>query len=163
MQVNGLSSGYPDATALSKREETQKTADGRATRPLEAQLGSAIGPSTVFAEILSKYDVKAITPVEFSAMTQKLYEAGAISDEELQQLTAIRHDLDTAGVDADESIDLLQYYVDQIEKLQRRWDASAPPPPESQQLSPLLRRLDWIEKFALIQAAPDSIGFTAMA
>jgi len=163
MQINGLSSGYPDATALSKREETQQTGDGRAARPIEAQPGSANGPSTVFAEILSKYDVKDITPAEFSAMTQKLYEAGAISDEELQQLTAIRHDLDTAGIDPDESVDLMQHYVDQIEKLQRRSDVSEPSPSDSRQLSPLLRRLDWIEKFALIQAAPDSIGFSAMA
>ncbi len=160
MQVNGVSSGYPDPTLPGRQAEPGQASGAPG---VEVQLGSSIGPSTVLAEILSKYDVTDITPMEFSAMVQKLYEAGAISENELQQLSAIRHELDAGGVDPDGSLDLLEYYVDKIEKLQRRFDPSEGQPPDAEQLGPLLRRLDWIEKFALVQAAPDTVGFSAVA
>ena len=163
MQINGVSTAYPDPTTLGKQGEAQQASDTRSPRAVEVQLGSSIGPSTVLAEILSKYDVTDISPTEFSQMIQKLYEASAITEKELQQLTVIRHELDASGVEADESIDLLQYYVDKIEKIQRRFDASDGPPAENERLGPLLRRLDWIEKFAMVQAAPDTIGFSAVA
>ncbi len=163
MQINGVPAGYPDPTALEARGQTSEPFGGGGSRAVEVQLGSAVGPRAALAEILSKFDVTDISPTEFSEMIQKLYEAGAIAETELQQLTAIRHDLDTDGVEADESIDLLEYFVEKIEKLQRRLGDLEGPPAEHQQLGPLLRRLDWIEKFALIQSAPDAAGLDAVA
>lgn len=161
MQVSSVSAGYPDPTSLGKRGEAHPPG-AAAARTVEIQLGSEVGP-TAAAEILSKFDVTDISPGEFSEMIQKLYVAGVISDEELQQLTAVRHELDTDGIEPDESIDLLEYYARKIEKMQRRLDVSDGPPAAHQRLGPLLRRLDWIEKFALIQAAPDAIGLDARA
>ena len=115
------------------------------------------------AEILSRYDVTDISPAEFSKMIQKLFEAGTLSDNELQQLAAIRLDLDIDGIEADESIDLLEFYARKIKKLQNRLSDSDAPAADHQQLSPLLHRLDWLEKFALIQSAPEAIGLNALA
>ena len=163
MQISNVLSGYPDPTALGKRGETAQTAGARGSQTVELRGSTAAESSAALAEILSHYDVADISPAEFTEMIQKLYEAAAISDKELQQLAAIRHDLDTADIDPDESLDLLEFYAEKIEKLQRRLDESEGPSARRQQLGPLLRRLDWIEKFSLIQSAPDAIGLDAMA
>lgn len=163
MQVRSVSAGFPDPAALGKRGETGPVAAGTPPRAVEAQVGAGAGSSATLAHILAKYDVTEISPSEFSEMIQKLYEADAILEQELQQLAAIRHDLDTDGVEPDESINLLEYYSEKIEGLQRRFDTSDGPPASHEQLGPLLRRLDWIEKFALIQSAPDAVGLDAVA
>ena len=163
MQVSGISAGFSDPPALGKRAEMSEVAGRRTPRSVDVHVGSAVGPTAHLAQILSKYDVTDISPIELSEMIQKLYEAGTISENELQQLATIRHDLDTDGVEPDESIDLLEYYVEKIEKLQRRLDDADDPPGSHQQLGPLLRRLDWIQKFALIQSAPDTINLDAVA
>ena len=69
-------------------------------------------------EILSKYDVKDISPDEFSEMIQKLADKGVISQKELQDLSAVRGDLDKAGVGADESINLVEFYQQRIQEAQ---------------------------------------------
>ena len=114
------------------------------------------------AEILSRYDVTDISPTEFSQMIQKLFEAGTLSEKELQQLAAVRLDLDLEGVEADESIDLLEFYARKVKKAQRQLSDSDGPS-DREQLGPLLGRLDWLQKFALIQSAPDAIGLNALA
>jgi hypothetical protein len=96
-------------------------------------------------------------------MIQRLFEAGTLSEQELQQLAAIRIDLDLEGVEADESIDLLEFYAQKIEKAQRRLSDADATAADRQQLGPLLLRLDWLEKFALIQTTPDVIGLDAVA
>ena len=126
-------------------------------------MSSAVMSSTVAGEILARYDVTDITPREFSEMVQKLYETGTISETELQQLAVIRQDMDLEDLDPDESIDLMEFYVKKIEKAQRQFEDLDGPPQPHQQLTPLLRRLDWIEKFALVQSAPDAIGLDAVA
>ena len=163
MQVSSILAGYPDPTALGKRGETGEAAASRPAETVQLDAASAAGRAAALAEILSRYDVTDICPTEFSEMIQKLYEAGAISENELQQLAAIRLELDTEGVEADESIDLLEFYVDKIEKAQRRLEDSDDAPASRQQLGPMLRRLDWVQKFALIQSAPDAIGLDATA
>ncbi len=163
MQISNVLPGYSDPAALGKRGEATESVGGRIAAAVDNALSPANKPQAELADILSKYDVTDISPMEFTEMIQKLFEAGAISETELQQLAAVRHDLETEGVDPDESIDLLEFYVEKIEKLQRRRDDSDGLPGSHQQLGPMLRRLDWIEKFALIQSAPDAIGLDALA
>ena len=161
MQIRSVLAGHPDWTALGGGGDVGEAA-GR--RPAESAPphGPALKKSAA-AEIISRYDVHSISPLEFSEMVQKLYEAGAISQTELQQLAAIRHDLDAEGLKPEESVDLLGFYVQQIESLQRRMDPSDGPPKNHEQLGPMLRRLDWVEKLALIQATPDAIGLDEVA
>jgi len=160
MQIRNIFAGYRDLAAFARGGEKVETAAGRSAEN-SRQTASSEKPIAALAEILSRYDVTDISPTEFSEMVQRLYDAGAISEEELQQLAAIRHDLDTEDVEADESIDLLEFYARKIERT-RRTMSDSDAPPAGRQLGPLLNRLDWLEKFALIQSAPDAIGLDAV-
>ncbi len=162
MQIPNVSAGYPDPAALSKGGETVEAAGSRPPKAGEIHAFSAGAGTTAMAEILSRYDVTDISPAEFSQMIQKLFEAGTLSEKELQQLAAVRLDLDLEGVEADESIDLLEFYARKVKKAQRQLSDSDDPS-DREQLGPLLGRLDWLQKFALIQSAPDAIGLDAVA
>ncbi|HUT09418.1 MAG TPA: hypothetical protein VMY42_02895 [Thermoguttaceae bacterium] len=162
MQIRNIFAGYRDLAAFGRGGETVETAAGRSPENSE-RAASSERPVAALAEILSRYDVTDISPTEFSEMTQRLYDAGTISEEELQRLAAIRHDLDIEGVEGDESIDLLEFYARKIERTQRTMTDSEDSPAAGRQLGPLLNRLDWVEKFALIQSAPDAIGLDALA
>ncbi|OHB66941.1 MAG: hypothetical protein A2V70_08585 [Planctomycetes bacterium RBG_13_63_9] len=163
MQVSNITANHRDLTGFTKSGQPTAGPAGGKIETLGSRVGSAGRSTEALAEIVSKYDVTEISPSEFTEMIQELYEAGAISEDELQQLTAIRHDLETAAVAPDESIDLLEFYTEQIERVQRRTDDSDGPPGEHEQVGPLLRRLDWIEKFALVQSAPETVGLDVMA
>lgn len=163
MRINNVSAGYSDPTALGKRGEAIEVAGSRDGDALELHLPVSGERNEALREILGRYDVTDTTPAEFTEMIQKLYKAGAISDAELQQLAAVRHDMDTDGLEPDESLDLLEYYADKIQHAQRRMEDAEGAAAQRQQLGPLLRRLDWIEKFSLIQSNPSAIGLDAMA
>lgn len=163
MQIRNVSADHPDPTTLAKPGDTGEATGSRPPKAGELHAFSATRETAALAEILSRYDVTDISPTEFSQMIQRLFGAGALSEKELQQLAAIRIDLDVDGVEADESVDLLEFYARKIKKLQSRLSDSDTPAADHQQLSPLLHRLDWLEKFALIQSAPEAIGLDAVA
>jgi hypothetical protein len=163
MQISFVPLAQHDPLALGKRDEAGAPGAGSTpqTAPLVARPTGEHQAAVV--EILTRYDVTDISPAEFSEMIQKLYEAGAIAEDDVDQLARIRLDLEAAGLEPHDSLDLLEFYVERIQKLQRRLSESEGPGDGTEQLGPLLRRLDWIEKFALIQSAPDSIGLDAVA
>lgn len=163
MQISSVFAGYPDPGALGGRGETASPAERRPSAGAENPAASAAARSTFFGEILVRYDVTDITAREFSEMIQQLQDAGAISREELQQLAMIRLDLDAEGVDPDDAVDLLEFYAEKIEDLRRRLGESGDWAQRRTRLGPLLVRLDWIQKFALIQSAPDAVGLDATA
>ena len=111
------------------------------------------GNSAAVRAILAQYDVTDITPNEFSQMTQKLYEAGAISQQDLQELNGVRTDLLAAGADSDESVNLVDFYTQKIQATQSQLK-TVDPATQQQQLGPLVRRLDWMEKFKAMKEEP---------
>jgi hypothetical protein len=161
MQISNVLNNFSDAT-LPKRGESVESADIAMHEDGQQFSASFAGRAEALADILSQYDVSDISPGQFSKMIQKLFDAGVLSDGELQQLAVVRLDLDLAGMDADESVDLLDFYSKKIDGIQRRADLSDDVPPAKDQLASLFRRLDWIEKFATIQANPDSTGLNAL-
>ncbi len=161
MQISNVLNDFSDAT-LRKRGESVEPADIAMREDGQQLAASFAGRAEALGDILSQYDVSDISPGEFSEMIQKLFNAGVLSDGELQQLAVVLLDLDLAGMDADESVDLLDFYSKKIDKIQRQIDLSDDGQPGENQLTPLLRRLDWIEKFSMIQANPDSIGLNAL-
>jgi hypothetical protein len=163
MQISNVLAGHPDPAALAKRGESVEAAAGRPPKAVGRQAVTSTASAAAMADILSDYDVTDISPAQFSEMIQKLFDAGTISQQELQQLAAIRLDLDLENVEADESVDLLEFYTRKIEKIQRGLSDSDTPATGQQQLAPLLSRLDWLEKFALIQSSPEIIGLDAVA
>ena len=91
-------------------------------------------------------------------MIQKLYKAGAISEKDYQELSTVRGDLEKAGIDSDESVNMLEFYSDKVSKAQKALDATLDDASRQQSLGSDKRRLDWMQKFAAIQANPDAVG-----
>ena len=129
-------------------------------------LASASGITADLREIVGRYDVTDITPRQFTEMIQSLHQAGAVSDQQLQELSLIRIDLDLEGLDPDESLDLLDFFADKLKDLAQVMDdyqsdafsTDGPPP-----IGPVQHRLEWLQKFALLQSAPDTFGLDALA
>ena len=152
MQIQNVLSGYADR-AMKAQAELSDTLAGK-TDADQSKPEAAAGVSSAMAarNVLQTYDVTEITPKQLTEMIQRLFDVGVITQQELEQLAAIRLDLDLAGIDPDESIDLLQFYHQKVADLhRRRSDVAAVP-------DALRRRLDWIEKFALVQAASGPAG-----
>ena len=171
MEIAGiLTAGKFLSSALSqlgKPSQPQETAPGQ---PLETPATSAgpAGASPVLRQIVAEYDVTDISPREFSEMIHKLHEAGALSDQELQELSQIRVDLDLQGVDPDETLNLVDFYLSKLQELHPSPDDSAGAggsvaAGQLPQAVSVERRLAWLEKFAAIQAGPDRAGLDALA
>jgi len=163
MQVNNVRAGYPDPATLGKRSEPIETGGIRPAKLAEMPGTAATDSKTSAAGILAKYDVRRITPTEFSEMIQKLYQSGALSDSEFQELAGVRLDLEAAGVQPDERVDLREFYAEKVKQIQQKFPDADSQALRQQQLGPTLRRLDWIEKFAVIQANPEAAGVDAIA
>jgi hypothetical protein len=162
MQISNVLAGWADPAAVAKRNDPFEAAGTRAAKA--AETGSAATPSNraALGQILGKYDVRRITPTEFAEMIQKLQKSGAITEGEFQELAAIRLDLESAQLKVNEPVNLMEFYAQKIKDAQRQSE-NADAPSTRQQLKPLLRRLDWIEKFSVIQANPGAAGVDAVA
>jgi len=159
MQISNVTSGYSDPAALGKRAEPLEAVAARVSKAEEQRGANSPASTFAAARVLARYDVRSISPVEFSTLVQKLQGTGAITEQEFQELTAIRHDIDAAGMDPERPLDLLEFYSDKVRKLQRQADGDQVPP----QMSAVLRRLQWVQKFALIQSQPEAMGINALA
>ena len=73
-----------------------------------------VKPST---ERIAGYDVHEISPREFSELIEKLYDSGAISRAEFDELKRVRHELDADGFDPSEALDLLVIFKDKLARL----------------------------------------------
>ncbi len=170
MQIGQLLPGYPDLARTEKQYDAVKPVEGQGARLAELVQAGANEQMAEFGRIVSRYDVSEITPHDFSLMIQQLFEAGALSDQDLKELAQIRLDLDFEGIDDDEEVDLVELFVEKLRDLQRKHaelaesgaadavDQADRPPP----LGPYERRLEWLRKFALIQSEPDMIGISAL-
>ena len=117
-----------------------------------AQTAPSSGITEAAREIVGRYDVTDITPRQFTQMVQDLHQAGVISESQLEELSQIRLDLDTEGLDPDESLDLVAFYADKLDQ------QSAQSPPDA-----IGSRLAWAGKLALMQSGPQSLGLDALA
>ena len=119
MQISSILRGHSDPAALEKREQANRPLTQPSILSAQTSGPTAVEASSSLAKIVSRYDVTDISPREFSQMVQKLYEAQLISLDELQQLAAIRHDLDVDELD----VDLEEAVADKIDRNERRYPA----------------------------------------
>jgi hypothetical protein len=163
MQISNVLSGFTDATKLGDKKAA--AAAGAMTKILKPG-DAASQPSDVaraaMRDIMKRYDVTDITPEDYTRMITKLHDANAISDQEFQELSSIRTELESQGVAADQTVNLVQLYGDGVRKAQQQagnqLDAAS-----RQKLAPSMRKLDWLQKFALIHANPDAAGIDLAA
>ena len=71
-------------------------------------------------QVVSHYDMTDITPNDFSKLIQQLSDKGAISQKDTQELSSIRVDMENAGINSDDSVNLLQFYQERVAKAQSR-------------------------------------------
>ena len=163
MQISSVISGLADPATWGKKSEAGVQAGASALKSLEPQVQINPAARKVTAEILRKYDVTRISPDDFSQMLQKLYKAGALSEKDYQELAAVRMDLEHAGIEPNEPVNMLELYSDKVSKAQKELGATLDDAARQQRLGPDLRRLDWLQKFAVIQANPDAVGLDVAA
>ncbi len=157
MQIHNVLSGHADPAMKRQAELIDAVAGrllGETSKPEPAGQTSATDAAR---SVLEKYDVTRITPKQVTQMIQRLFDTGALTQKEYEQLAAIRLDLDSAGIEPDEPIDLLHFYREKIDDVHRRATKAASVP------DALLKRLDWVEKFALVQATAGTQGLDEVA
>lgn len=162
MQINSLLSRTFDVPAPARSPEPTEVAFPRSPEePLAASSSSARAARKV-REILSRYDVTEISPRKFSEMLQALRQAGAITQSQFKELSLIRLDLDAAGVDPDEELDLVGFCEERLRKAQQAvGDEASGEQPAS--IAALERRLEWLRKIAMIQSAEGAPQFDSLA
>ena len=161
MQISQLLAGYPDQASAGKRNDRVESGVSRSVDQLQPPPTLSNGLTAVLRQIAGRYNVTEITPREFSDMLDALHQAGALADEQLQQLARVRVDLDLENIDPDEEVDLVDFYADKLEGLLRTEEGGlsgggSPDVVQAEQL------LGWMEKFAVIQASADVLGLDAL-
>jgi hypothetical protein len=163
MQISNVLSSFTDAAKLGgKKAETAAGSLLKILKPSDAAVQPSAASRAAMNDILKKYDVTNITPEDFSKMITKLHDANAISDQEFQELSSIRTDLESQGVASDQTVNLVQLYGDQLRKVQQQM-GDKPDVASQQKLAPAMRKLDWLQKFALIHSNPDAAGIDMAA
>ena len=158
MQITGLSSGYGDSGAVGRRSELLEAVAGKGREQNSQAVG---GPNAVMEQlkgIVSQYDLEDITPRDFSEMLRELRDAGALTDVEYGDLAQIRLEMDAENLDPDDSIDLLDFCRKTIGRAREAGESKA----GSAMLASMERRLDWLDKVAVLQESPDAAGLNAL-
>ncbi len=163
MQISNVLSSFTDAAKSGvKKAETAAGSLVKTSKPGDAAAQPSNASREAMNDILKTYDVTDITPEDFSKMLMKLHDAGAISDQEFQELSSIRTELESQGVAADQTVNLVQLYSDQLRKVQQQM-GDQPDAASQQKLAPATRKLDWLQKFALIHSNPEAAGIDLAA
>ena len=154
---------------LAKPSQPEEPAQPAAAGPLKAPKPHPEPPpgaTAALRSILVRYDVTEISPRQFSAMLEELHKTGALSEEELNQLGLILLDLDAEHVDLDESLDLVKFYSEKLDKLQEQLEDGEVGEEASSgvasSLAAVQSRLNWLTKFALMHSAPDAVGMNVL-
>jgi hypothetical protein len=163
MQISNVLSSYTDAAKFGgKKADSGAESLLKILKPGDASSQPSSASRAAMNDIMKQYDVTDITPENFTKMITKLREANAISDQEFQELSSIRTELENQGVASDETVNLVQLYGDQVRKVQQqagdKLDAAT-----QQKIAPAARKLDWLQKFALMHSNPDAAGIDMAA
>lgn len=158
MQITGLSAGYSDSGAVGRRNELLEAVAGKGREQNAQAAGGLNARMEELKGIVSQYDLADITPRDFSEMLRELRDTGALTEAEYADLAQIRLDMDIENLDPDESLNLLEFYGKSIDRARGDSDSDA----ASTMLASMERRLDWLEKVAVLQESPDAAGLNAL-
>lgn len=163
MQIQQILAGLADAALSGTHAPNLQSGEPAQAKAAESAAPPVLSPSRVMADIVAQYDVTHITPVEFSELIHKLAEAGVLAGTDLETLATVRADLEAEGVDADESIDLVEFYADRLERLRRDLQLDRESLALKHQFAEVLKKLNWLQKLALIHSDPTAVGLDAAA
>ncbi len=131
---------------------------------------TAEGASTSAAlrKIVAHYDMRNISPRQFSEMAQRLFDAGAITEEQLNELAAVRLELDRGMHEPDAPLDLIEVLEDKLRRQQKQQEQLAAGggkkrlPAAGQAMKVTLRQLDWLRKFEIVGSGAYGSGVDAL-
>lgn len=152
-----------DSPAKAEKQATAPTnaSGARPTISLSPQSQEAL------RDVLSRYDVTHISARDFSQLLQELKQAGAITSDDLEELSLVRVELDQQGFDPDELLNLPELMQQKLQtqerELSRAEEKQGRPIDRTSALQATLRQIDWISKFALIHQAGDYQPLNAVA
>ncbi len=167
MKINSIINRYSDPATGGRRSEAAATESALPLEGFEPVIEAGDAKSQALRGILNKYDVGDITPREFSEMMLELRKEGLISDDQFQQLSLIRGELDQAGIDADESVDLVSFYEQRLAKMESAaafdFSGDGESATDLTAKNDVAQRLAWIRKMAAAQESADILGLNAVA
>lgn len=163
MLIRGILSGAaaglsPLWAGLKQAGGTSASTGSSAGKPAgSAAAGSSSSPANTDAlrSLAAQYDVSRITPREFSELLQRLRQAKALSESDLQELAGIRADLEHEGIEPDQEIDLVGFYRRRLAQLQDGPGKTAPSADPSE-VQKTRRRLAWLVRLALWHREPEA-------
>jgi hypothetical protein len=136
-----------------------KAAQRAVTAELQARLAA---PAAAARQVLSQYDMTNITPNNMANLVQQLSAKGAISPKDAQQLAAIPGELQNAGVGPNDSVNLLQFYQEQLSKVQST-AAQSPSAAADTSVSQLIGRMQSLARLAAARYPGGQGGVNAVA
>ena len=115
-------------------------------------------PAEPSSERTAGYDVHEISPGEFSKLIEKLYDSGAISRAEFDELKRVRHELDADGFDPSDALDLVAIFEDKLARLGAEpvtdeaslWGDT--PQEQNAEAALAQRHVNWIYRLAAMQS-----------
>jgi hypothetical protein len=160
MNVTNLASGLRGVTShLTGGRFDVKAAARSVAAAMQSKLST---PTAAMRQVLSQYDMTNITPNDFANLVQQLTAKGAISSTDAQQLASIPGELQNAGVAANEPVNLLQFYQEQVSKIQQTAAQSPNPASVTTNFSQLMGRMQWVAKFAAARNPGGQTGLNAV-
>lgn len=167
MQINNVAGQQRDSTRARNRGDLFRGLGGQALAAAGSHNTASTRDNVAAAKIVSQYDVTNITPQQFSEMLQKLGDTGSLSADDLRNLTQVRADLSQAGILPNEQVNLVDFYHDKVGDLRQSLSSGQTPAAQQatqqQTLTSMQSRLDWLQKFATMHAAPGATGINAVA
>ena len=162
MNITSLLPTFSGSAASAQRPAAVKNGSSPPASVSSPAATPSNSTTTALRQIVTQYDVTDISPDQFSQMIQQLSAAKAISPKEAQELSSVRGDLDAAGIGADQSVNLVDFYQQKIQAAQHEQGDLPNPDVQQQQMAPLAQRLGWLEKFATLHAHPEAASISAL-
>lgn len=158
MQISGLSGSYADSGTVARRSELLAAVTGKSTEKASSLANSTEGTTDQLLAVVSQYDITDISPRDFSEMLRELRDSGAITESEYGDLAQIRLDMDAEGLDPDDSLNLLDFYETAVNRARQDEDSEETPV----NFEAMERRLDWLQKVAILEETPDAAGINTL-
>jgi hypothetical protein len=166
MDISGILRGI-GGSAVGSPGKKQPDRDPVAPAAAPSSTNLSAPASAEFREVLSHYDLRNISPREFSELVTKLKESGAISEADYQELALLRLELDQQGLDPDGPLDLVKHLQGRLQNEEdhlRKLEGDQSQPIDRQQaLRTTLRQIEWVQKFDLVNRAHEYQPLDAMA
>lgn len=130
-------------------KQTDRNESPERPRAVEPQSGAGSISPAQYRQILAEFDVRQISPRQFSQLIQELQETGELEPGDIQELQAIRVQLDGEGAAPDEPLDLLRWARTRAVQTARNAaveTSAAEAAVGAQRSAGLQRQTSWIER-----------------